>query len=209
MRLKTQFGYKATLLAVMLAATPLTVAAQSGEAEAPAAEAPEADDTLSTGTPLAPDGEAVGSAYLAEEHGDWQLRCIRAAEGEDPCQLYQLLTDQSGASVAEITVFVLPEGQPAVAGATVIVPLETLLIRQLTLSIDGGAARQYPFTFCTQQGCFSRIGLTEDDLAAFRRGNAAQIQIVPAAAPNQKVNVTASLSGFTAAYNGLAARRAQ
>ncbi len=201
MRLKTQFGSTAALIALMLAAAPSLAVAQSEDAGAE--EVPAAEDTLPIGTPVTEDGEAVGSAYLAEEHGDWQVRCIRAAEGDDPCQLYQLMTDGNGASVAEITIFALPEGQQAVAGATVIVPLETLLIRQLTLSVDGGPAKQYPFTFCTEQGCFSRIGLTEDDLAAFRRGNAAGISIVPAAAPNQQVTVSASLSGFTAAFNAL------
>lgn len=158
---------------------------------------------LSTGTPITETGEAVGEAYVASEHGDWQRRCVRTEDGNDPCQLYQLIQDDNGGSVAEITVFPLPEGQEAVAGATMITPLETLLTEQLTLRVDAGSAKRYPFAFCTQAGCISRIGLTEEDLASYRAGTEAQARIVPAIAPDQEVVLRISLSGFTAGFAAL------
>ena len=121
--------------------------------------------------------DGVGTPYVKESSGDWEVRCVRTQDGNDPCQLYQLLTDEAGASVAEITVFPLPEGGQAVAGATIITPLETLLTEQITLQIDGGGAKRYPFSFCTRTGCISRIGLLPEDLSAFRAGNAARIRI--------------------------------
>ena len=48
-------------------------------------------------------------------------------------------------------------------------------------------------------------GLTANDIALFRRGAAATMTMAPAAAPDQRVTVTMSLSGFTAAFE--AARR--
>ncbi len=63
----------------------------------------------------------------AAKFEEWEQRCIRTESGADPCQLYQLLKDDQGKSVAEFTIFGLPAGWPAVAGATIIVPLETLL----------------------------------------------------------------------------------
>ena len=158
---------------------------------------------LSTGTPVTEGGDEVGQAYVAESFGDWEKRCVRAAEGEDPCQLYQLIRDSQGGSVAEMTVFALPEGQDALAGATIITPLETLLTQQVTLSVDGGGAKRYPFSFCTPAGCIARVGLLEEDLAAFRAGNTARIRIVPAVAPDQEVLLNVSLSGFTAGYNAI------
>ena len=44
----------------------------------------------------------------------------------------------------------LAEGAEAVAGATVLTPLETLLTQMVTLTIDGGKAKRYPFTWCDQ-----------------------------------------------------------
>ena len=105
--------------------------------------------------------------------------------------------------MAEVTVFPLPEGQSAVGGATIITPLETLLLEQVTLSVDGAGSKRYPFSFCTQAGCIARIGLLDEDIAAFRAGSAAQIRIVPAVAPDQEVLLEFSLSGFTAGWNAL------
>jgi invasion protein IalB len=131
---------------------------------------------------------------------DWALRCLKVEEGEDPCQMYQLLSDAEGNAVAEIAIVSLPDSGSAVAGATIVAPLETLLTEQITLRVDGGQARRFPFNFCNVGGCVTRIGLTEEDIALFRGGATATLSMVPAAAPDQIVTVTMSLSGFTAAY---------
>jgi len=75
------------------------------------------------------------------------------------------------------------------AGATIVVPLETLLTEQITLRVDGGQARRFPFNFCNVGGCVTRVGLTSEDVALFRRGAEATLTMVPAAAPDQTVTV--------------------
>jgi invasion protein IalB len=191
----------AALLALALPlAAPL--AAQETAPEAPA-EAP-ADDPaadLDLGTPVDTGEPAVGEPYTRETFGDWSLRCLNAAEGPDPCQLYQLLFDADGNSVAEMTMFPLPEGSRAAAGATIVAPLETLLTEQVVISVDGGTAKTYPFTFCNQAGCVARVGFTAEDIAAFKAGTEAMLRIVPAVAPDQVVELTISLVGFTAGYD--------
>ena len=144
----------------------------------------------------------VGQPYTKEIIGDWDMRCIKAEEGaKDPCQMYQLLDDGDGTPVAEFSLFRLPDGGKAKAGATVVVPLETSLPQQLTITVDGSSSRRYPYAFCNPVGCYARIGLTADDLAGFKRGNTAMITIVPAVAQDQKVELPLSLTGFTAAYD--------
>ena len=115
--------------------------------------------------------------------------------------MYQLLNDDAGSPVVEFSLFRLPEGGRATAGATIVVPLETALQQQLTIQVDSSEARRYPFAFCNQIGCYARIGLTEQDVAAFRAGNAARVSIAPFVAQDQAVNVTLSLTGFTAAFD--------
>lgn len=192
-----------TLLLAALASGP-AMAQSEGNTTTEAAEAPAADtatDSLSMGQV---EGEVqVGQTYLREEHGDWDLRCVKTADGNDPCQLYQLLRDAGGNSVAEFNIFPLPEGGQAVAGANVITPLETLLTANLRLAIDGGQAKVYPYSFCSRIGCFARIGLTADEIASFRKGASARVTIVPAASPDETVELALSLSGFTAGYNAL------
>lgn len=144
---------------------------------------------------------APGETYVQETHEDWTVQCVRAKEGKDQCQIYQLLRDKDGNAVSEVSIFALPDGGQAVAGATIITPLETLLTQQVGLRVDSGAAKRYPFSWCSAVGCFARIGLTNADLAAFRKGNEATVTIVPVAAPDQKVELTLSLKGFTAGYD--------
>lgn len=143
----------------------------------------------------------IPQAYFKEEHGDWKLQCYAVEEGDEPCNLYQLLKDEQGTEVAEVAFFRLPSGGQAIAGATVTVPLETLLTAQLTIAVDGGKGKRYPFSFCSPVGCYARIGFTAQDIAAFKKGVKATVTLVPAPAPDQKVNLTMSLKGFTAGFN--------
>jgi invasion protein IalB len=155
-------------------------------------------DNLSLGTEVG-GNDGPGSTYVAASFEGWEQRCVRAAEGSlDTCQLYQLLKDAKGNSVAEITLFGLPEGQQAAAGATIIAPLETLLTDGMLLQIDAGKPKAYPFTWCSSIGCVARIGLTTAEVDALKKGNKATITIVPVVAPTEKVLLDVSLKGFTA-----------
>jgi invasion protein IalB len=104
--------------------------------------------------------------------------------------------------------FPLPEGQEALAGATIVTPLETLLTQQLTISIDDGLSKRYPFTWCGILGCVARVGFTADEVAMLRNGSVAHVVIVPMAAPDQQVIANVSLAGFTAAYEAVEATMA-
>jgi len=151
---------------------------------------------------------AVGSTYTRHEYGNWEMRCVVDAQGKDPCQLYQLMKNSDGNPVAEISLFELPPDQPAVAGATIATPLETLLTQQLTVSVDGRNGKRYPFSYCSLNGCYARIGLTSDDIADFKRGVNATVSIVPVTAPQQPVQLTLSLTGFTSGYAAVIASNA-
>lgn len=199
--------YQITLPAMFLLALSMPVFAQettTGDAaettgEATTGTVSEIEQELSMGENV--DGSPqVGQPYTAETIGAWELRCIKTDEESDPCQLYQLLEDDNGSSVAEFSMFRLPEGGQAIAGATVIVPLETALAPQLTISVDGAPGKRYPYAFCNSVGCYARIGLTQEEIDAFKHGNEAAMTIVPALAPDQKVVVMLSLDGFTATY---------
>ncbi|MCX8954571.1 invasion associated locus B family protein, partial [Ruegeria sp. NA] len=98
-----------------------------------------AQDTTTTapdaGLDLGQEGPRVGEQFVKEEFGDWDVSCIKAQEGEDPCAIVQVLEGKNGDPIAEVSIGKLPEGGAAVAWANVIVPLETLLHAQLALSI--------------------------------------------------------------------------
>ncbi len=162
----------------------------------------EQDTGLSLGEEVAPEPK-VGDRYAKAEFGDWLIQCIKTEDGNDPCNMFQLMRDSDNNPVAEITMQPLPTSGKAVAGANIVTPLETLLTAQISVTVDKGKAKRYPFAFCTRQGCISRIGLTADDLASYKRGNVAKVVMVPAGAPDRPVELSMSLAGFTAAYDSL------
>ena len=187
-------------LPALLLATP----ALGQSADAPAPELP-ASETPAAEAPEAPveGDDGFGQRYLDAVFTDWERICVRTPDGDDPCQIVQALEDQTGNLVSEIMIFPLPPGQQAVAGAEFLAPLETLLTAQLTMRVDGGEARRYPFSFCSAMGCMARIGFTAEEIQAFKRGAEATWTLVPAVAPDQEVNARMSLMGFTAAYDSL------
>ncbi len=202
-----------TLLLTLAAAMPAvaqdttapaaTDSAQTGTAQTDTTTQDAAPATETAPAEANPDG--IGQPYVAEKFGDWDMRCIRTKDGADPCQLYQLLKEKdSGNPVSEITIVNLPKGGKVAAGATVITPLETLLLEQLSFSIDGAKPATYPFSFCTQVGCVARLGFTQEEVNRLRKGKVASVTVVPVSDANAKVTVEISLNGFTAALEAQA-----
>ncbi|MEM8872085.1 MAG: invasion associated locus B family protein [Pseudomonadota bacterium] len=181
----------------VLGLAPATAQDTASPDEAQAAETP----------PTAPDA-AIATEETTEsdqnieitEYGDWELRCETSSGG---CFMYQLANNNAGNPVAELRLVNLPDETEAAAGATVITPLGTLLPEGLVLQIDERPARQYPFGWCTRSGCFSRFGLTAEEVSNMRSGNIARLRIVSVSAPDQPVILDVSLTGFTAAHRAL------
>jgi len=192
------------IAAVALAAPAFAQDTTTAPAEAPAEQQTvPVDQGLAMGETVV-DGPQIGEPYIREVSGDWGLECLRVPEGEEPCQIFQTLTDEEDNQVANVRLFKIPAGGQAVAGALVAVPLETLLTAQLTITVNGGQPKRYPFSVCDRQGCYARIGLTQEDITAYKRGAAATVTLVPFVAPDERVEVMMSLTGFTAAYDSLA-----
>ncbi|MEM8632875.1 MAG: invasion associated locus B family protein [Pseudomonadota bacterium] len=179
------------MLAASLALMPFAGGAQE-----------QTDGGLSLGEPV-DDTPQPGQTYTDSTQGDWSIRCIKLAEGTDPCQMNQRMADETGNSIAEIAMFIVEPGGAAVMGANIVTPLETLLTQQLRVRIDDAEAKAYPFTFCAQSGCVARVGFTAADLNNMQKGTTATVTIVPAQAPDRTVNAVLSLNGFTAAYDRL------
>ncbi|MCX8508309.1 MAG: invasion associated locus B family protein [Rhodobacteraceae bacterium] len=186
---------------------PLALTATLVGAMALPSAAQETAPAAGTDTAAGTDKAQIAEPYVKNTYGDWQLRCIKAQDGSDPCELYQLLKDDKGTSVAEISMVALPDGEQAVAGATLTVPLETLLPKQLQLAIDANKPKYYPFLFCAAAGCFARIGFTADEIASMKKGSKATVSVVPIAAPDKVVSVDISLKGFTDAFEAVKAER--
>lgn len=179
--------------------------AQAPAAEAPATPAPAADAPATGAAPADNAEPQAGRYYVKETEQDWTTRCLKAEQGKDPCELYQLLKDAEGNSVAEITLIPLKNSEVA-AGATLVAPLETDLIQGLGFAVGTGEPRGYPFNFCAPVGCVSRMGFTQAELDALKRGKDATLTLLPFGGDRENpVRLTLSLAGFTAAFDALSA----
>ena len=206
-------------------------AQDSGNAETTeGADAEPADGANADGLSLGVPDIQVGQTYSDGSHGDWEIRCVKAAEGNDPCQMYQLLKDEQGNSVAEIGPQVAERDLDDPVGVErartdrvllgrhaeqrFIAAVEHLVTPQrFRLAVDGGQARLYPYRFCAQvgaqrYGCIARLGFTADEVESFKRGSAAAVTIHAAGKPGDPVNLTLSLTGFTAGWASITARNA-
>jgi invasion protein IalB len=206
-------------LALALAAPVAAQDAAAPAADAPADEAPAAETPAETAEPAdgaaatdgaaAAQGEGAASPQAAQPEvmevvrdtfGDWQVRC--APDG-DECFMYQLALDTQKNPVAEVSILKLPADADADAGVTIVTPLGTLLTNGVVLQIDGGEARQYPFAWCSQVGCFARFGLAKTSIDAMKRGNMGRVTLLSVGAPETPVVLDVSLSGFTSAFDSL------
>ncbi len=163
----------------------------------------------------AADGPQVGQTYVAETFTDWSLNCIVSGTGNDPCRFIQVLNNGEGGRVAQVSIVPLPPGRGVAAAAIIETPLGTLLrvprsaeeLAQpggLRIQVDNGELRVFQFTFCTEGGCVAEIGMEDSLVNAFKRGNVAKITIWSVDAPDQPVELSLSLSGFTAGFDRVA-----
>lgn len=199
----------AALLAGAVPAAMAQTTTTAPDATAPATEAaPPAQGGMSMGVPDGMPDQAhaqAGQIYLAAKFDAWEERCVKQSDGAggDPCQLYQLLKDQTGNPVIEFSIFPLPDGGQAAFGATIMAPLETQLTSNMRIVIDQATAKFYPFAFCNAAGCIAKVGFTPDELAAMKKGKATTVTIVPAAAPDKTVTATMTLKGFSDGYQAI------
>lgn len=193
------------LISLNVVAAALWCGAVYAQETTPESQTPAETPQTEAGTELdlGESGPRVGEQFVKEKVGDWSVTCINTGTDNDPCALRQILLGPQRQPIAEITIEKLAEGAPAVAGATVIVPLEILLQAQLAFSIDGAPGKRYNYHTCTPVGCIAQLGFTQGDVDAMKAGSKAQLSMVSVLAPNQLIELEMSLSGFTAGFDGL------
>ena len=141
--------------------------------------------------------------YIKERFENWSLKCIKTVNSIERCEANQIIFNQKQQPVAEISIIKLPKGQVAAAAATIIVPLETILSEGLVLAIQELEPKKYQFKFCNSLGCYSQIGLTEDEVEALKRKEKASIFLKHISSGDQQIVIPMSLDGFTKIFSNL------
>ena len=139
--------------------------------------------------------------YIKERFENWSLKCIKTVNSIERCEANQIIFNQKQQPVAEISIIKLPKGQVAAAAATIIVPLETILSEGLVLAIQELEPKKYQFKFCNSLGCYSQIGLTDDEVEALKRKEKASIFLKHISSGDQQIVIPMSLDGFTKTFS--------
>ena len=143
-----------------------------------------------------------GEIYLAGNKGDWNVRCVTGNPGEiDKCEIQQLIFLNENTPIVDISIFKLPKGEIAIAAANVMVPLETLLTKKFRFAFSKETVKEFPYSFCNQNGCLVRMGLLEEDIEALRKGKSSELAITHISNPDSLIELNLSLDGFTAAFD--------
>ena len=141
--------------------------------------------------------------YIKERFENWTLKCIKPVNSVERCEANQIIFNQKKQPVAEISIIKLPKGQVAAAAATIIVPLETILSEGLVLAIQELEPKKYQFKFCNSLGCYSQIGLTDNEVDALKRKAKASIFLKHISSGDQQIVIPMSLDGFTKTFSNV------
>lgn len=141
--------------------------------------------------------------YIKERFENWALKCIKPVNSIERCEANQIIFNQNQQPVAEISIIKLPKGQVAAAAATIIVPLETILSEGLVLAIQELEPKKYQFKFCNSLGCYSQIGLTDDEVEALKKKKKASIFLKHISSGDQQIVIPMSLNGFTKTFSNV------
>ena len=141
--------------------------------------------------------------YIKERFENWSLKCIKTVNSIERCEANQIIFNQKQQPVAEISIIKLPKGQVAAAAATIIVPLETILSEGLVLAIQELEPKKYQFKFCNSLGCYSQIGLTDDEVEALKRKEKASIFLKHISSSDQQIVIPMSLDGFSKTFSNV------
>ena len=150
--------------------------------------------------PVAAQQQGAAETVLKASHGDWEVRCV---EGTQTCAATQMLANPDGQPLIDVEVVSVEGNEEAEALMRFLAPLGVLLPRGLQMRIDGGEPIQTPFLVCTQQACLAQIGLGTQGVNTLKRGAAAQVTVYSAQRPEEPVQATLSLMGFTRSYDDL------
>ncbi len=145
----------------------------------------------------------LGQHYLVKTYRDWQKICVKTGDDTDPCHIYQLIKNDDGLPIGEITLLKVSEPEGVSAAATILTPLGTLLTSRMVLTLDDGTTGDYPYSWCDKRGCYVRVAFTDDEVLSMKKGRKGTIKIETISAPGEPLTLPISLLGFTAAIGDL------
>lgn len=139
------------------------------------------------------------TAPLEKSFADWVLQCQEIENGL-PCQIRHRIVDgSSNTQVLAFSIVYSPDNKAH--GLQLVVPLDFLLERGLSLVIDAYRVDDIPVSYCETSGCIVEARLDEVAVEAFKSGETSHVHMT--ARDGRRIGLPFSLKGFTAAEKAL------
>ncbi len=133
--------------------------------------------------------------------GDWAVQCPRDAQ-PNSCVVSQLISNQqNNQPVLQASIRKVMEQGKASLQLRLTGPLGVILPPGVAVQIDDNQAHRVPFMQCTQQGCYTVITLSDQDIGQLKAGQVMKVGMTPPG--GQMEGIPVSLNGITAALNAL------
>ncbi len=145
-------------------------------------------------------GQGQGQQLESTQYQDWTVQC-QPAQGQAPrlCRMVQAVQQDNGNRKVMQVIIAQPPQRGTIA--TFLVPLGVALQRSPVVKVDGNQVGTATYVSCVQQGCVARMQIDDGALAAMRQGR--ELQVTLTGQRGKTRDVSASLLGFTDAYNAL------
>ena len=134
---------------------------------------------------------------------DWTVICIRNDEGEENCRMQQVVLNDSGTPIATLEVWKINNNTDLVAGSVIALPLGVMLEEGILMQVDQALPRRYRYVMCDRDGCYSRLGLSRNEVGRMKAGSSMSMTIFAFANPDQPIDLEISLAGFTKAFDSM------
>lgn len=126
---------------------------------------------------------------------EWRVECGNNGKTLD-CQIDNRVVQQNGGQLVGITIH--PLADPRKAYVVVQLPLGIPLQMPVQLGVDAGQPVSLPIETCLAQGCIAAATLSDEFVAAARKG--AGLRLSFGATNTRSVVMTVPLQGFAVAY---------
>ncbi len=152
--------------------------------------------------PLAALAQDAEAPTVTERFDDWVLSCTTAEDGQEACEIRQVLLTSAENRLVAAMALTNAGGSYSLLG---IVPLGARLQETPTLAIDDSSnVVSGNYVQCLGSGCRVMFSITDSTVDAMGSGENVRITLTR---PNgQPIRIGFSLKGFTAARNALDAR---
>ncbi len=129
----------------------------------------------------------------------WLVNCQNTGEGGTlDCKMSQTIIMKKTSQ--RILTIVIRKGENEKNPSMMLsLPHGLFLPAGVNLSVDGKQIRKLPVQTCDKAGCYAGLPVSPELLEAMRKGN--QISVSLQDLKKRKIKVSATLAGFTSAYN--------